>query len=231
MMGIESEHCSFSAGDAGRGKHTKQAHRFAPIAHCTGCGAAASTTGTGSMATIKKSAERLIKKYPNRRLYDTQTSTYITLADVKQLVMDTEDFKVVDAKSGEDLTRSILLQIILEEESGGVPMFSSVMLSQIIRYYGHAMQGMMGTYLEKNIQAFIDIQNKLAENSKDLYSGNALNPDMWAQFMNMQGPMMQGMMGNYIEQSKNLFMQMQEQMQSQAKSMFGTFPFNQPDKK
>jgi len=67
---------------------------------------------------------RLIKKYPNRRLYDTQTSTYITLADVKQLVLENESFKVVDAKSSEDLTRSILLQIILEEESGGMPMFS-----------------------------------------------------------------------------------------------------------
>ncbi|EKZ98254.1 polyhydroxyalkanoate synthesis repressor PhaR [Cupriavidus metallidurans] len=183
------------------------------------------------MATSKKGAERLIKKYPNRRLYDTQTSTYITLADVKQLVMDSEEFKVVDAKSGEELTRSILLQIILEEETGGVPMFSSSMLSQIIRFYGHAMQGMMGTYLEKNIQAFIDIQSKLAENSKGLYSGEAFSPDMWSQFMNLQGPMMQGMMSNYIEQSKNLFVQMQEQMQNQAKSMFGTFPFNQPDKK
>ena len=183
------------------------------------------------MATTKKGAERLIKKYPNRRLYDTQTSTYINLADVKQLVMDSEEFKVVDAKSGEELTRSILLQIILEEETGGVPMFSSAMLSQIIRFYGHAMQGMMGTYLEKNIQAFIDIQSKLAENSKGLYSGEAFSPDMWSQFMNMQGPMMQGMMSNYIEQSKNLFVQMQEQMQSQAKNMFGTFPFNQQDPK
>src|SRR5208282_5375268 len=109
---------------------------------------------------------RLIKKYPNRRLYDTQTSTYITLADVKQLVLEEEDFRVIDAKSGDELTRSILLQIILEEESGGVPMFSSQMLAQIIRFYGNAMQGMMGTYLEKNIQAFIDIQAKLQEHSK-----------------------------------------------------------------
>jgi polyhydroxyalkanoate synthesis repressor PhaR len=120
------------------------------------------------MNSAKKSAERLIKKYPNRRLYDTQTSSYITLADVKQLVLANEIFVVVDAKTEEDLTRSILLQIILEEESNGQPMFSSSALSQIIRYYGHAMQGMMGSYLEKNIQVFIDIQNKLAENSKGL---------------------------------------------------------------
>ena len=107
----------------------------------------------------------MIKKYPNRRLYDTQTSSYITLVDVKQFVLENDDFAVVDAKTGEDLTRIILLQIILEAESGGTPMFSSVALAQIIRYYGHAMQGMMGSYLEKNIQAFIDIKNKLTEKS------------------------------------------------------------------
>jgi polyhydroxyalkanoate synthesis repressor PhaR len=179
------------------------------------------------MTTTKKTGERLIKKYPNRRLYDTETSTYITLTDVKQLVLEQENFRVVDAKSLDDLTRSILLQIILEEESGGVPMFSSSMLSQIIRFYGHAMQGMMGNYLEKNIQAFIDIQNKLTEQSKGLYDASG-NSDMWSQFMNMQAPMMQGMMTSYIEQSKNMFVQMQDQMQNQAKSMFTNFPFQGP---
>ena len=120
------------------------------------------------MTSAKKSADRLIKKYPNRRLYDTQTSSYITLVDVKQLVLANEEFTVVDAKTEDDLTRSILLQIILEEEANGEPMFSSSSLAQIIRYYGHAMQGMMGSYLEKNIQVFIDIQNKMTENSKGL---------------------------------------------------------------
>jgi polyhydroxyalkanoate synthesis repressor PhaR len=181
------------------------------------------------MTIAKKSTQHLIKKYPNRRLYDTQTSTYITLVDVKQFVLENDEFLVVDAKTNEDLTRSILLQIILEEEAGGQPMFSSVALAQIIRYYGHAMQGMMGNYLEKNIQAFIDIQNKLTENSKGLYEGKTLSPEMWAQFMNVQGPMMQGMMGNYIEQSKSLFMQMQEQMQAQSKNLF-VFPFVSDDK-
>lgn len=169
------------------------------------------------MNSTKKYAERLIKKYPNRRLYDTQTSSYITLADVKQLVLENEQFSVVDAKTEEDLTRSILLQIILEEEASGAPMFSSAALTQIIRYYGHAMQGMMGSYLEKNIQAFIDIQNRLTESK-------SLSAEMWSQFMNVQGPMMQGMMSNYIEQSKNLFVQMQEQMQSQSRSMFSALP-------
>ncbi|MES2739852.1 MAG: polyhydroxyalkanoate synthesis repressor PhaR [Pseudomonadota bacterium] len=177
------------------------------------------------MSSAKKSAERLIKKYPNRRLYDTQTSSYITLTDVKQLVLESEEFTVVDAKSNEDLTRSILLQIILEEEASGVPMFSSGVLSQIIRYYGHAMQGMMGSYLEKNVQAFTDIQHKFTGNSAGNFEGKPFSPEMWTQFMNVQGPMMQGMMNNYIDQSKSLFVQMQEQMQNQSKSLFGAFPF------
>lgn len=171
---------------------------------------------------------RLIKKYPNRRLYDTQTSTYITLADVKQLVLDHQEFQVVDAKTGDDLTRSILLQIILEEESAGMPMFSAGMLAQIIRFYGHAMQGIMGTYLEKNLQAFIDIQDKMAEQSKGLYPGNQFSAEAWAQFMSGQTPLLQSMMSNYIEQSKNLYVQMQSQMQDQTRSMFSGFPFQPP---
>jgi polyhydroxyalkanoate synthesis repressor PhaR len=171
------------------------------------------------MNNTKKLTERLIKKYPNRRLYDTQTSSYITLADVKRLVLDNEQFTVVDAKTERDLTRSILLQIILEEEASGAPMFSSDALAQIIRYYGHAMQGMMGVYLEKNIQTFIEIQERLTESK-------SLSAEMWSQFMNVQGPMMQGMMSNYIEQSRNLFVQMQEQMQSQSRSVFGNFPLS-----
>eukprot|EP01133_Synstelium_polycarpum_P021442 gene21442-25760_t len=176
------------------------------------------------MSSAKKNIDRLIKKYPNRRLYDTQTSSYITLTDVKQLVLDNEVFTVVDAKSSEDLTRSILLQIILEEEANGAPMFSSSVLSQIIRYYGHAMQGMMGSYLEKNVQAFTDIQHKFTGTSAGSFEGKPFSPEMWTQFMNVQGPMMQGMMNNYIDQSKSLFVQMQEQMQNQSKNLFGTFP-------
>ena len=164
-----------------------------------------------------KPAQRVIKKYPNRRLYDTDTSTYITLAEVKQLVMEHESFIVRDAKTGEDLTRSILLQIILEEEAGGAPMFSEAALANLIRFYGHAAQGFMGTYLEKNVQAFTDIQAKLAEQSK------SLTPEMWAQFMSLQNPLMQGMMGNYVEQSKNIFDQMQEQMTKQTEQMLGAF--------
>jgi polyhydroxyalkanoate synthesis repressor PhaR len=174
---------------------------------------------------LQMAAVRLIKKYPNRRLYDTQTSSYITLADVKQLVLDQEEFKVVDAKSSDDLTRQILMQIILEEEQEGQPMFTPPVLSQIIRSYGNAMQGMMGSYLEKNVQAFVDIQSKLQEQSKAFYDSNKVGPEMWTQFVNMQGPMLQSMMSSYIEQSKDLFMQMQENMSKQARSMFTGFQF------
>lgn len=162
-------------------------------------------------------AERIIKKYPNRRLYDTRTSGYITLTEIKQLVMDGAPFVVRDAKTGEDLTRSILLQIILEEEAGGSPMFSTSVLSNIIRFYGHAMQGFMGGYLEKNIQSLQDVQTKLAEQSK------ALSPEMWTQFMSMQTPMMQGLVAQNLEQSKNLYLQMQEQMQKQTEQMMESF--------
>ena len=169
---------------------------------------------------------RLIKKYPNRRLYDTKTSSYITLVDVKQMVLKQEDFQAVDAKSGEDLTRQILLQIILEEESSGTPMFTSDALSQMIRTYGNAMQGMMGGYLEKNINAFQDMQKSLQEQSNRLYGDGAKVPtEMWTQFMSMQGPAMQGLMQTYMEQSQKMFAQLQEQMTSQSRNMFTGFTF------
>ena len=169
---------------------------------------------------------RLIKKYPNRRLYDTKTSSYITLADVKQMVLKQEEFQVVDAKSGDDLTRQILLQIILEEESGGVPMFTSDLLSQMIRSYGNAMQGMMGSYLERNLRAFQDIQTALKEQSQRMYGDNSrASQELWAQFMNLQGPAMQSLMQAYMEQSQKVFSQFQEQMQGQARTMFSGLSF------
>ena len=173
-----------------------------------------------------ESQVRLIKKYPNRRLYDTKTSSYITLADVKQMVLKHEDFQVVDAKSSEDLTRQILLQIILDEESGGMPMFSSYLLSQMIRSYGSSMQGFIGTYLEKNIQAFHQMQKALQEQSQKIYGDNSrASQDLWAQFMNLQGPAMQSLMQAYMEQSQKMFAQFQEQMQNQARNMFSGFTF------
>jgi polyhydroxyalkanoate synthesis repressor PhaR len=179
------------------------------------------------MAEVVK---RVIKKYPNRRLYDTDKSAYITLTEVKDLVLSNIAFAVLDAKTNEDITRSILLQIILEEEGGGEPLFTSEMLAHMIRCYGNAMQGVMGTFLEKGIHSFVDVQHKLQDQARALY-GNAagLNPDIWAQFFQAQGPIMQGMMGNYLEQSANMFLDMQTQMQKQARGIFGNLtPFVPP---
>jgi polyhydroxyalkanoate synthesis repressor PhaR len=106
-------------------------------------------------------AVRIIKKYPNRRLYDTEISSYITVEDVRQLIVDGEDFEVRDAKTGEDLTRSILLQIIAEHEQDGQPVLSTQLLSQIIRFYGDSLQGFMGNYLERSMQMFLEQQGQL----------------------------------------------------------------------
>ena len=168
------------------------------------------------------SGTRILKKYPNRRLYDTETSSYITLADVKKMVLTGQDFVVRDAKTGDDLTRSILLQIILEEEAGGAPMFTEQVLASIIRFYGQTMQGYMGPYLEKNIQAMTEMQAHLAKNAK------GLTPEMWSNFTAMQTPMFQNLMSNYVEQSKNMFLQMQEQMQKSTEQVLGAFGIKRP---
>lgn len=175
---------------------------------------------------------RIIKKYPNRRLYDTETSNYITLAEVKSLVLASVDFKVVDAKTNEDLTRSILLQILLDEEAQGAPIFSSELLANVIRFYGNAMQGVMGVYLEKSLHSFLDAQQKFQEQTKALYGEVPnFNADMWTQFFNKQSPQVPNLMGNYVEQSANMFLQMQEQMRNQALSFFGAFPFPSAEQK
>jgi polyhydroxyalkanoate synthesis repressor PhaR len=124
-------------------------HRLQPLLHCAMLGL---QPGGSSMAV------RVIKKYPNRRLYDTEISSYITIEDVRQLIVDGEDFEVRDAKSGDDLTRQVLLQIIAEQEQDGDPVLSTQMLSQIIRFYGDSLQGYMGDYLEKSMQLFMEQQ-------------------------------------------------------------------------
>ena len=164
-------------------------------------------TAQANTTSDTTSNQRVIKKYPNRRLYDTATSTYITLAEVKQLVMERENIVVKDAKTGEDLTRSIFLQIILEEEAGGAPMFTEAMLANIIRFYGHTMQGHMGSFIEKNVQMFTDFQTKMAEQG---------GVDAWAKMMQMPNPLMPA---SYAEQMQK----MQEQMQKQTEQMMSMF--------
>ncbi|WP_144898883.1 polyhydroxyalkanoate synthesis repressor PhaR [Luteimonas cucumeris] len=120
-------------------------------------------------------ANRIIKKYPNRRLYDTEISSYITIEDVRQLIVDGEEFEVRDAKSGEDLTRQVLLQIIAEHEQDGEPMLSTQLLSQIIRFYGDSLQGFMGSYLERSMQMFLEQQNQFRHQM-----GSMLGQTPWA---------------------------------------------------
>ncbi|WDD97475.1 MULTISPECIES: polyhydroxyalkanoate synthesis repressor PhaR [Thalassomonas] len=105
------------------------------------------------------SDSRIIKKYPNRRLYDTGESRYITLSDIRSLVLTGVEFQVQDSNSGEDLTRSILLQIIMEEESNDKPIFSVAVLSQLIRFYGGTVQGVFAQYLEESLSMFAKQQN------------------------------------------------------------------------
>ncbi|OGT46111.1 MAG: polyhydroxyalkanoate synthesis repressor PhaR [Gammaproteobacteria bacterium RIFCSPHIGHO2_12_FULL_41_20] len=101
---------------------------------------------------------RIIKKYPNRRLYDTDTSRYITLDDIKQLILKHLDFKVVDVRTEEDMTNYVLLQIISEEECAGKPIFTTEILLNIIRFYGNPLQQTMSQFLEKNLALFTDHQ-------------------------------------------------------------------------
>ena len=136
-------------------------------------------------------AVRVIKKYPNRRLYDTEISSYITVEEVRQLILDGEQFEVRDAKTGEDLTRQVLLQIIAEQEQGGEPVLSTQLLSQIIRFYGDSMQGFMGSYLERSMQLFLEQQGQFRQQLGGMLGQtpwNMMNQmaernlDMWTQF-------------------------------------------------
>jgi polyhydroxyalkanoate synthesis repressor PhaR len=173
-------------------------------------------------------APRIIKKYPNRRLYDTETSSYITLAEVKDLVLQYREFQVQDAKTGEDLTRSILLQIILEEESGGVPMFSTDMLANIIRYYGHAMQGLMGSYLERSIFAFHEAQKRFQEQASNLYGEVPKVPaEAWSQLV-AGAPQIPNVMGGYLEKGAQAVIDMQDELRRQALKLFSGFPYGNP---
>lgn len=146
---------------------------------------------------------RVIKKYPNRRLYDTLRSCYVTLAEIKSLVLAAEPFVVRDARTGEDLTRSILLQIILEEEAAGMPLFSEAALSHLIRFYGHAMQPFLGQTLEQQLQAMTEWQARLG-----------------AQAQSLQGPALKTLLSDYLTQSQMAMTRMQRQTE-QMLAAFG----------
>src|SRR5690625_3552319 len=136
---------------------------------------------------------RIIKKYPYRRLYDTAISSYVTLVDVKTLVLDGIDFKVIDAKTEADLTRGILLQIISEEEEGGEPIFSSDLLARIIRSYGGSEQNMLTSYLEKSMELWLEQQRMFRERTRTLMDSSPLG--MLTQFAERNLAMWQAMSG------------------------------------
>jgi polyhydroxyalkanoate synthesis repressor PhaR len=117
---------------------------------------------------------RVIKKYPNRRLYDTELSKYITLEDVRRLVRDGVDFVVRDSQTDEDLTRSILLQVIAEQEAGGEPIFTTPVLMQIIRFYGDAVQGLAADFLQRSLLAFGRQQQLFRRQLEDLVPKDAV---------------------------------------------------------
>jgi len=126
-----------------------------------------------------KSGPRVIKKYPNRRLYDTVESRYITLSDIRTLVVEKAEFMVIDKKTNEDITRSILLQVIAEQEHGE-PMMSQDFLSQVIRSYGGAMQNFVGSYLENSLKLFANQQAQMRERMQDQNV-----PDPFSAFANL----------------------------------------------
>jgi len=144
---------------------------------------------------------RVIRKYANRRLYDTSESRYVTLEDIKLLVINKEAFRVEDSKSGEDLTRNILLQIITDQENGqsssGNPMFSNQVLQQLIRFYGDSMQGTMSSYLEDSINTFLEQQKALREQMQTAMTATPMelmrrvaeqNMKIWQRFQSGKTP-------------------------------------------
>jgi polyhydroxyalkanoate synthesis repressor PhaR len=153
---------------------------------------------------------RLIKKYPNRRLYDTKTSAYITLSDVKELVLTAESFRVLDAKTGNDLTRSILLQIIVEEEAtGAAPLLGNEILLQLIRSYGHPMQGVLGSFLGLEVRVFSELQKKNQDPSSLL--GGDIHEQVQGEFLNqylaLHGPAMHSLLADGIDQRRKTIYQ------------------------
>ncbi|MCC2644642.1 MAG: phaR [Burkholderiales bacterium] len=183
----------------------------------------------------KKNEIRLIKKYQNRRLYDTATSTYIILEDIKQIIVEGDIVKVIDVKTNTDVTRSVLLQIILEEEVNRVPMFSNEFLFQIIRFYGKSFQSSLSPFLEQGVDLFKKMQKQFYEQIRDSYGKERLPAGalLWREFMLQQGPKLEDVIKDYVHTNTNTFLEMQERLQKQTANIFNymQFPFKMTDKK
>ncbi len=184
---------------------------------------------------MKKTSElRIIKKYQNRRLYDTATSTYIILEDIKQMVMDGDVIKVIDVKTEADVTRSVLLQIILDEEVHATPIFSNEFLLQIIRFYGKAFQPAVSPFLEQGIDMLRQTQKKFYSQLKATHHKDSTPSsfELWKEFWAERGSFVQQNIFEYLTASTSNFIQVQEQvkeqLQSQAENFISMmkFPFN-----
>ncbi|MEM7378505.1 MAG: polyhydroxyalkanoate synthesis repressor PhaR [Pseudomonadota bacterium] len=136
---------------------------------------------------------RLIKKYANRRLYDTVDSKHVTLSDIKGFIVAGETVQVVDDTTGDDITRALLLQIIVEQEQSGDPMLSVTLLAQLIRFYGNPMQAMMTDYLQNSVDAFVDQQQSIQDQMQKMLTSNPLdmmqkNMDLWQSMFSGKKP-------------------------------------------
>ena len=160
-----------------------------------------------------ENAPRIIKKYPNRRLYDTSVSSYVTLSEVRKLVIEEVEVVVVDAKSQEDITRGILLQIILDEEMGALPMFSNPALVNMIRFYGQLMQGFMGSYLEKNMQNFLDLQAEVADLK------HAVSAESWQNLIDANSAAPKKLLQSFSDKSRQALELLQLQMEQQTNQL------------
>lgn len=118
---------------------------------------------------------RVIKKYPNRRLYDTEVSRYITIADLKKLIIDGIDLDVIDASSGDNITRSVLLQIITEQEAGQDPMFTTDVLTQMIRNYGSSTHDVFSSFVSQSMELFVSNQRKLQKQVTQMMPENPVD--------------------------------------------------------
>jgi polyhydroxyalkanoate synthesis repressor PhaR len=177
----------------------------------------------------KKNELRVIKKYQNRRLYDTATSTYVILEDIKQMIMDGDMIRVVDIKTEEDVTRGVLLQIISDQEANGKPIFSNDFLVQIIRLYGKAFQASLSPFLEHGIDLFRKVQKNFYGQIRDMYGKDKLSSGamLWKEFMQQRGPQIETSIKEHVQHNTNSFLKMQEQFQLQTQNIleYIKFPF------
>jgi polyhydroxyalkanoate synthesis repressor PhaR len=175
---------------------------------------------------MKKTGElRIVKKYQNRRLYDTATSTYIILEDIKQMIIDGDTVKVIDVKSESDVTRGVLLQILLEEEANSTPIFSDDFLLQIIRFYGKSFQPAISPFLEQGMDMLRQTQKRFYTQLKATHPKESISSsfEMWKEFWNDKGPVVQQNIFEYLSNSTHQFIQMQENVQEQLQSQAETF--------